>query len=144
MHLKDRSRTSNRIFESSSWQRLIAIFRGNPLRRRDERRERPAPLFMEGPRAEVARGGTPSVGGPRAELKLMDKGRRSRNFRWINRTVLLCVTEVFGRSSPSIHPCRGSRGHAALFYYETWNSRRDWTKNLAQSFHERFIWRKNE
>jgi len=71
------------------------IFRGSPLRLRDKWRERPAPLFTEGPRAEVARGGTPSVGGPRAELKLMDKGRQPRNFRRINRAVLLCVIEVF-------------------------------------------------
>lgn len=122
------------------------IFR-SPFCRRDKRREKPAPLFTEGPRAEVARGGTPSVGGPRAELKLMDKGRQPRNFRWINRAVLLCVIEVFLGpfrtlvSFDSFLP-RFSRAHGT--FYRTWNSYRDWTENFAWSFHERFIRWKNE
>lgn len=61
------------------------------------------------------------MGGPRVELKLMDKGRQPRNFRRINRGVLLCVIGVlvlsgrsFARSFDSSSP-RVSRGHAALF-----------------------------
>lgn len=67
---------------------------GDTLLPLNKRRERPAPLFTKGTRTEVARGGAPTVGGPRAELKLMDKGRQLRNFRRINRAVLLCVIEV--------------------------------------------------
>lgn len=37
-------------------------------------------FFTERPRTEVARGGAPSVGGPAAELKLMDKGRQASQF----------------------------------------------------------------
>lgn len=41
-------------------------------------------FFTERPRTEVARGGAPSLGGPGAELKLMDKRRQARNFHRIN------------------------------------------------------------
>lgn len=94
-------------------------------REREKKERHPsAPLFTEGSRTEVARGGAPTVGGPRAESKLMDKGRQPRNFRRINRAVLLCVTEVLpGVSSLPLADARfilaGERIHAG----EKWEGR---------------------
>lgn len=63
-------------------------------------------FFRERPRTEVARGGTPSVGGPVAELKLMDKGRQPRNFHRIKPPVLAYYPAI---------PVASSRGPRSVF-----------------------------
>lgn len=62
----------------------------------------------------------------------MDKGRQPRNFRRINRAVLLCVIEVplVRSSAPSIHPRGGGWGRGDTFYQR---KTRDRTRQLRSA-----------